>query len=160
MCALRCEITRLAEYGNSPASELLARTTILRIHDLIYRLYTNCQNESVSEFIAAVQICIEDRISENISPYMLADLLHISHSSLSHRLKAELGITPSELIMRCKLNYAESLLIEVRNMSVTEVGIEVGIPDTSYFIKCFKKSRGITPGELQKMNDDRLSLKK
>lgn len=160
MCALRCEITRLAEYGNSPVSELLARATVLRIHDLIYQLYNNCQNESVSEFIAAVQICIENRISENISPYMLADLLHISYSSLCHRLKAELGITPSELIMRCKLNYAESLLIEVRDMSVTEVGIEVGIPDTSYFIKCFKKSRGITPGELKKMNDDRLSLKK
>ena len=55
--------------------------------------------------------------------------------------------------MRCKLNYAENLLLNQRDLTITEVGIDVGIPDTSYFIKCFKKSRGITPGELRKAAD-------
>ena len=157
LCELRAEIVRLAEYGNSPVSELMARVSILRIHDLIYRLYNCTQNENISEFIILVQNCIEDRISEDISPVEIANLLHISHSSLCHRLKAELGCTPNELIMRCKLNYAEKLLLEQRELTVTDVGFEVGIPDTSYFIKCFKKSRGVTPGELRRLNDDRLN---
>ena len=59
--------------------------------------------------------------------------------------------------MRCKLNYAESLLLDQREMTVTEIGFEVGIPDTSYFIRCFKKSRGVTPNELRKINDERFN---
>lgn len=158
LCELRAEIERLAEYGNSPVSELLARASILRIHDLIYRLYNGAKNNNISEFIIAVQNCIEDRISKDISPAEIANFLHISHSSLCHRLKAELGCTPNELIMRCKLNYAESLLLDQREMTVTEVGFEVGIPDTSYFIRCFKKSRGVTPNELRKINDERFNF--
>lgn len=153
MRELRSEIVRLAGYNNAPMNELLARASILRIHDMIYRLYTERNGSSASEFAAAVQSCIEEHISEDISPYAIADLLQISHSSLCHRLKAELGCTPNELIMRCKLNYAEHLLLERREMSVTEVGFEVGIQDTSYFIKCFKKSRGVTPRELRKSMD-------
>ena len=154
MCELRKEILRLAEYGNHPTSELLARATVLRIHDLIYRLYNGVGKTLESDFAASVQRCIEDRISENISPRDIANLLHISHSSLCHRLKAELGCTPSELIMSCKLNLAESLLIEQPELTVTEVGAEVGISDTSYFIKCFKKSRGVTPLSFRKISDD------
>lgn len=157
LCELRAEIVRIAEYGNSPVSELLARASILKIHDLIYRLYDGVRNENVSEFIVSVQNCIEDRISEDISSVEIANLLHISHSSLCHRLKAELGCTPSELIMRCKLNYAESLLLDRRELTVTQVGFEVGIQDTSYFIKRFKKSRGVTPSEMRRINDDRIN---
>lgn len=150
MDELRAEIVRLAEYGNSPMSELLVRASILRIHDSIYRLYNRGREQVDSEFIAAVQSFIEDHISEDISPYNIADSLHISHSSLCHRLKAELGCTPGELVTRRKLEYAESLLLDRRELSVTEIGLEVGFSDTSYFIKLFKASRGVTPNQLRK----------
>ena len=150
MDELRAEIVRLAEYGNSPMSELLVRASILRIHDSIYRLYNRGRAQVDSEFLAAVQSFIEDHISEDISPYIIADSLHISHSSLCHRLKAELGCTPGELITRRKLEYAESLLLDRRELSVTDIGLEVGFSDTSYFIKLFKASRGVTPNQLRK----------
>ena len=150
MDELRAEIVRLAEYGNSPMSELLVRASILRIHDSIYRLYNRGREQVDSEFIAAVQSFIEDHISEDISPYNIADSLHISHSSLCHRLKAELGCTPGELVTRRKLEYAESLLLDRRELSVTDIGLEVGFSDTSYFIKLFKASRGVTPNQLRK----------
>lgn len=156
MDELRAEIVRLAEYGNSPMSELLVRASILRIHDMIYRLYNREKNQNVSEFLAAVQSCIEDHISDDISPYAIADFLHISHSLLCHKLRAELGCTPNELILRCKLNLAENLLLDRRGLSVTEVGVEIGIPDTSYFIKCFKNSCGVTPGQFRKLTRDML----
>lgn len=158
LCALRAEFLQLAEYGNFPESELLARATILTMHDLIYRLYNNYKNEKASELIMAAEMYIMDRLSEDISPAEIANSLHISHSSLCHRLKAALDCTPNELIMRCKLNYAENLLLNQRDLTITEVGIDVGIPDTSYFIKCFKKSRGITPGELRKAADSSINI--
>ena len=68
MDELRAEIIRLAEYGNSPMSELLVRASILRIHDMIYRLY-NRKNQNTSEFLEAVQSYIDDHILEDISPY-------------------------------------------------------------------------------------------
>ena len=153
MDELRAEIVRLAEYGNSPMSELLVRASILRIHDMIYRLY-NRKNQNTSEFLEAVQSYIDDHILEDISPYNIADFLHISHSLLCHKLQEELGCTPNELIMRCKLNLAENLLLDRRGLSVTDVGLEIGIPDTSYFIKCFKNSRGVTPGQFRRLTRD------
>lgn len=159
MDELRAEIIRLAEYGNSPMSELLVRASILRIHDMIYRLY-NRKNQNTSEFLEAVQSYIDDHILEDISPYNIADFLHISHSLLCHKLQEELGCTPNELIMRCKLNLAENLLLDRRGLSVTEVGLEIGIPDTSYFIKCFKNSRGVTPGQFRRLTRDMRNEKK
>lgn len=148
---LRAEFLQLAEYGNFPKSELLARATILKMHDRIYQLYNGFLNEKTSELIVAVESYITERISEDISPIEIANYLHISHSSLCHRLKAGLNCTPNELVMRCKLNFAENLLLNRRDLTVTEVGSEIGIVDTSYFIKCFKKSRGITPNEFRKI---------
>lgn len=159
MDELRAEIIRLAEYGNSPMTELLVRASILRIHDMIYRLY-NRKNQNTSEFLEAVQSYIDDHILEDISPYNIADFLHISHRLLCHKLQAELGCTPNELIMRCKLNLAENLLLDRRGLSVTEVGLEIGIPDTSYFIKCFKNSRGVTPGQFRRLTRDMRNEKK
>ncbi len=153
---IKSEFERLFEYYTTSESELLARASILRIHDMIYRLYNREKNQNVSEFLAAVQSCIEDHISEDISPYAIADFLHISHSLLCHKLRAELGCTPNELILRCKLNLAENLLLDRRGLSVTEVGLEIGIPDTSYFIKCFKNSCGVTPGQFRKLTRDML----
>lgn len=154
MDELRAEIIQLAGYGNSPVSELIVRASILHIHDMIYRLYNREKNQNTSEFLEAVQSYIDDHISEDISPYNIADFLHISHSLLCHKLQAELGCTPNELIMRCKLNLAENLLLDRRGLSVTEVGLEIGIPDTSYFIKCFKNSRGVTPGQFRRLTRD------
>ena len=152
MNELRAEIVRLAEYGNSPMNELLVRASILRIHDIIYKLYNRGRHESVSEFISGVQSVIEDHISEDLSPYKIADYLHISHSSLCHRLRAELGCTPGELITQRKLDYAESLLLDRSELSVTEIGLEVGFSDASYFIKLFKRSRGITPDKFRRQH--------
>lgn len=64
LCKLRSGILRLAGYGNSPMSELMSRASILRIHDPIHRLYTCRRSSNVSEFITAVQSCIEERISD------------------------------------------------------------------------------------------------
>ncbi|MGN1128797.1 MAG: helix-turn-helix domain-containing protein [Candidatus Flemingiibacterium sp.] len=44
------------------------------------------------------------------------------------------------------------MLIYRRDLSVTEIGVKVGIPDTSYFIKCFRRSRGMTPNKFREMN--------
>lgn len=151
---IKGEFDRLFEYYVEPESELLARVSVLHIHDMIYRLYNRGKSPNASEFLTAVQSCIEDNMSEDISPYAIADFLHISHSLLCHKLQEELGCTPNELIMRCKLNLAENLLLDRRGLSVTEVGLEIGIPDTSYFIKCFKNSRGVTPGRFRKLTRD------
>lgn len=152
LCELRQEIEKLISYDNQPDMELPARANIIRIHYLAYCLSSVGQSESASELISAVNRCIEDHFDEEISPYFIADQLHISHSYLCHRLKAELGCTPSELIMRYRLGYAENLLIYRRDLSVTEIGVKVGIPDTSYFIKCFRRSRGMTPNKFREMN--------
>ncbi len=156
LCEMRQEIEKLISYDNQPDMELPARANIIRIHYLAYCLSSGSQSEGSSEFISAVNRCIEDHFDEDISPYFIADQLHISHSYLCHRLRTELGCTPNELIMRYRLGYAENLLIYRLDLSVTQIGDRAGISDTSYFIKCFKHSRGMTPLQFRKMNSRKI----
>ena len=142
---LRGEIKQLISYDNRPDMELMARSNIIKIHYLAYCLLNSDYSDNVSEFLGAVYRVIEDNFNNDISPYYIAEQLHISHSHLCHRLKAELGTTPNRLILRYRLAYAEKLLINRRDMSITDISYEVGIKDTSYFIKCFKRSLGLTP---------------
>lgn len=156
VCELRKEIQNLFELSKQPMNKLVCRASILKIHDAFYKLYNHQRNTKLGEFTAGVINCIENNFSQKLTPYMIADLLHISHSSLCHKLKSEINKTPNELILEYRLNYAENLLINSTELSITEIGLEIGIPDTSYFIKVFKRSRGITPLAFRKSIIDKM----
>lgn len=145
LCEMRNEIKQLMSYDNRPEMELVARASIIKIHYLAYNLFGSDCNDLASEFLSSVLRVIENNFDSDISPYYIAEQLHISYSHLCHKLKAEFGTTPNHLIMRYRLAYAEKLLINRRDMSITDISYDIGIKDTSYFIKCFKRYRGVTP---------------
>ena len=90
-----------------------------------------------------------DIISRNISDSsfgveVLAEGLAVSRSLLLKKTEALFGESPSELIRRIRLNRAAKL-IERKFGNVSEVAIEVGFTNPSYFAECFKKQFGVAP---------------
>ncbi|MBQ1349455.1 MAG: helix-turn-helix transcriptional regulator, partial [Ruminococcus sp.] len=59
------------------------------------------------------------------------------------------GITINAYISRKKITAAKQLL-RFSDKSIEQIGFEIGISDTNYFTRLFKKIEGITPGEYRK----------
>ncbi len=137
--------------------ELDIRIALMRLHSLLYRYYlclydgeSSADGTQKVRLLCDLQLYIEKHLSETVSPYAAADELHVSHSHLCRIVHSSMGMTITELIRTFKLNYAERLLLDHEEMSVTEIGCEIGMPDTSYFIKCFRACKGMTPGEFRR----------
>jgi AraC-like DNA-binding protein len=84
--------------------------------------------------------------SPDFSIKSIADYFNLSVSTLSHRFKTSAGENISVYISALKLNYAKELLCTT-GKTVAEIAAELGYFQTSSFIKKFKSSCGITPGE-------------
>ena len=64
--------------------------------------------------------------------------------------------TPISYLNSYRIDQA-ALLLDDERISVTEAGLACGFDDTSYFIKCFRKYRGITPGQYRRLAAENMS---
>lgn len=76
----------------------------------------------------------------------LAKELAMSRSVFFKKLKALTGFAPIEFIRELRVKKAAEL-IKTGEYSITQVSDMVGINDSRYFSKCFKKAYGMTPTE-------------
>jgi AraC-like DNA-binding protein len=86
------------------------------------------------------------------TPLSLRDLVEFSRlspSTVGRIFRENLGVTPVSWIMQMKIERAK-ILMRTRQISVADVGAQVGIPDPYYFSKCFRKATGISPQEYRK----------
>lgn len=80
-------------------------------------------------------------------PISLDDLARVDALSSKYFCKyfhVVTGKTPIAYLNYYRVERA-CFLLEQRGSSVTEVALECGFNDVSYFIRCFKKQKGITP---------------
>lgn len=83
---------------------------------------------------------------ENFTVDTLAEAMSIGRSTFYTRTKDLLGMSPNSYIMKQRMRKAAELVLEGR-LSMSEVAYRVGISNTSYFFKCFKKECGVSPGQ-------------
>lgn len=85
---------------------------------------------------------IQNNITKPISISQLAQDQNMSESKFSSLFKKMMGITPKEYITNFKMSLAKDML---SNQNVTEVAVNLGYDNISYFIALFKYKYGITP---------------
>ena len=102
-----------------------------------------------SEAVCKVIQYIEENYRENISLEELAKHVHMNKSYLSHLFKKETEKNIYTYLLDFRMEKAKKLLIETKQ-SVYQTGCLVGIPDSAYFSKVFKKNTGMTPLEFRK----------
>lgn len=74
----------------------------------------------------------------------LAGLCNISKYHFCRLFKEEMGVTAVEYITRHRISLAEALLREGKK-SIEEIAYFCGFEDISYFYRCYKKVKGISP---------------
>ena len=88
------------------------------------------------------------RTKQRVTDY--ASLLNITPNHLNKTVKAITGKSPTQWIDETILLEAKVLLSQT-SLSVSEVALEVGLDDPSYFTRLFKKYENQTPSEFRRM---------
>lgn len=103
----------------------------------------------------AVQLVLE-RVRQDCSlPWSidsLAEEIHVNASYLSHLFKEHTGQCFTDYLASLRIAKAEELICST-NMSLAQIGEQVGYSDPNYFSRVFKKRKGIGPREFAKRTE-------
>lgn len=87
---------------------------------------------------------VYDHIFRDISIEELSRLCNRSLTSFKKEFKRLFSLPPHKWYIRQRLMHSRLLLIST-SKSISEIGVECTFPNTSHFIKLFKKEYGLTP---------------
>lgn len=104
-----------------------------------------------AELIAAIKAYIHARYQENISLEDIAGAVYANRSYVSRMFKKKTGENLFDYLNRYRIEQAK-ICIARGNKKIYEVAVLVGLEDTAYFSKVFKKYTGYAPKEYEKMS--------
>ncbi len=123
----------------------------IKLAELLYLIIShedNCLTNKVFGSIDTDKNSFEQIIYSNIfndvSVEELASRCHRSLTSFKKEFKRLFDAPPHQWFLKQRLNYSRLLLISTRK-SISEIGMECTFPNTSHYIKLFKKFYGHTP---------------
>ncbi len=130
--------------------ERLCKAVIPPLCLMLKRLFELGEERDNSEHNAIIQFLNE--YHTNITLEDLCRRFSRSRSYISHMFKRTYGKTFSEFCNDLKLADAEKMLL-TSDKSVTEVALDSGFGDVSYFINMFRKKYGATPLRYRKKGE-------
>ncbi len=140
-----CSYLREEQFLHDEAAENLKMT------ELVYHLISHedcCLKSRMLGNMDAAKESFEQTIYDSIfrdCPIEeLARLTHRSLTSFKKEFRRLFRMPPHKWFIRQRLMHARLLLISTA-MSISEIGVECTFPNTSHFIKLFKKEFGLTP---------------
>jgi len=92
---------------------------------------------------------IHEHFAEDISRDDLARYCGVNERYLTRCFRQETGVTPVVYLNRFRIRQAK-ILLESGCTNVTEVALQVGFSDSSYFGRVFREEVGISPGAYQR----------
>lgn len=111
-------------------------------------------NRQNIEFMERVNKQMNENFSNgNISVDILAQLMNMSRTSFTTKLKMAAKQTPGKYILDYRMKKAAFLLSTNKDIRMSEVAYEVGFADEKYFRIVFKKYYGVCPSEYKKQYD-------
>ena len=115
-----------------------------------YTAYTKTTRRNLKEanHIKPVLEYIENHFMEKISLEKMSRIAGISPKYFCRCFKIFFHMTASDYLNYKRVEQA-CYELTVLDKSVTEVGFDCGFHDTSYFIRIFKKYKGMTPNQLK-----------
>ena len=105
--------------------------------------------ENCAYVIQDIEKYIEENLDKKLSLTDIAESIHMNKSYISRMFKEKAGENLFDYINKIKIEKAKQL-IKNNELRMYEVALNVGMEDTAYFSRVFKKYEGISPSEYQK----------
>ena len=129
----------------------------LRIATMLARVTTLDEPRTVVEMsplyferlLSLIDTYVRDNLQERLSLSSIAAHLGMSERSLVREYHLRTGRTLWSSVQRIRLEESALLLLE-SDMSVSEVGVKVGMSDPAYFCARFRQFHGVTPRQYRR----------
>jgi AraC family transcriptional activator of pobA len=128
-------------------SHLIAALCDLNVN---YQPLSKSNNHSAIELTNKFKDLLHRNLRSNHKVAEYASMLHVTPNHLNKHVKLITGKTPSEWVSESLVIEAKTLLYQ-SGQSISEIATEIGIDDTSYFSRLFKKHEGMSPIAYRKM---------
>lgn len=121
-----------------------------RICDLlnqVYVIFTDCMDERSPIIQAALRYIHHSVIEGNsVSVKEFCAKNGMNPAYLGHLFKQETGSFFNDYLMQCRINQSV-ILLRNPNRKIKDIAEKIGFTSTSYFVKCFRESKGISPAK-------------
>ncbi|PSB27170.1 AraC family transcriptional regulator [Stenomitos frigidus] len=91
---------------------------------------------------------IHDSLHQDLKLVELSAIAQLSPYHFLRLFKQRMGITPHQYILQRRLEKATSLLRH-SELSIAAIAVQTGFSDQSHLTRCFKRTVGVTPKQLQ-----------
>ena len=149
------------EYRNCDTSltaALSIKITLLQILELLFASQSFIPGTQAGETsgdvnpLKAVFSYIESHYGEKISLEDLAGTIHMNRNYFCRFFKEKAGKTPFSYLNEYRVNQAASPLLSTR-LPITEIALNAGFENMSYFIRQFRRCKGCTPSAYRNTED-------
>ena len=131
--------------SNDVFSEYICYHEIVRILSLA----AEKKDYRMPSFLDRAIAFIEENYKEKITIEDIAKTVNISESYLFSAFKKQMGISPISYLNHYRLSVATELMRNT-NKSITEISAEVGVYDSIYFNKLFRKCYQMSPSKYRR----------
>ena len=126
------------------------RKLLFKIINLIQSASKTTQ--SANPVIERIYNYVQNHLTEDFSVLAVAEEMNMSVYYLSHLFKAVTGISILEFRNELRLTKAKQMLIG-SNESISQIAIQCGYSNASYFAEIFSRSEKISPSEYRKYHN-------
>jgi AraC-like DNA-binding protein len=132
--------------GQAPGYRTMAMSQLLQLIIYLARRYGDADEGAGSMLrqIGEAISHIEHAYAETLTLDDLAEVANMSPRHLIRRFQESTGVSPIEYLNRFRLHRAATLLCDTA-LPIGAVAAAVGIPDSNYFARLFKRAMGVTP---------------
>lgn len=126
--------------------ELILKNRLQELIIVLARHYSQIDQGKAQSLVRISKVLhyLENNSTEKIYLGELADMAHMSKRNFQRVFQKSVGMTPIDFLLNIRLQNARQLLRE-SNLSIAQIAYDTGFSDRNYFIKCFKKSYGVSP---------------
>jgi AraC-like DNA-binding protein len=142
----------LAEHTakRSPEGEaLLVGAFLYRLSEISPRHFASREFGRAELIVSEVMATLERAPEKKLDLNSLASRHRVSRYYLAHIFKSLSGYTLSEYLGRARISLATELLLNERELSVSEIAQRCGFRDASNFSRYFKRALSCTPTEFR-----------
>ncbi|OCT12558.1 hypothetical protein A8709_32595 [Paenibacillus pectinilyticus] len=142
---------------NNVYTAFLKRSTIPDMKNwLLEFVASECQavagqlNNDDNSHISRLMELINQQIVSDVSLSVLATQLGLNSAYISRLFKQETGQNFSEYIKELRIERSKQMLAQTE-LQIQQIAEQIGYNNSYYFIRIFKESVGMTPGEYKKL---------
>ncbi len=126
-------------------------STLLRHTTEAYKKQYDINSFSTNAAISVAKRFIHEHYAEKITLAQIAKLVYLTPVYFSMLFKRETGSNFNNYVQEYRIVISKRLLQQI-DLPIADVAESVGIPDTSYFSRIFKKAVGVSPTEYRRIH--------